>query len=257
MKKLLLLALIFTLTNTSFAFTLNPNTGRGFDDSNLKIRIAGTDCSGAGFSTSKFRKMTQAAVKEYWNSVASSSLDISVGSVDSSLDIDGMDHSTALNTVVGNNQIVAGCNDDASDFSNPSILGSALMSCSGDTCKAVLILNANNSVLNSMSTREIEAVIAHEIGHAIGLGHSQYRHNLMYYSVGGKNQKWLGLDDIDGINYLYPHDPELMGLFGNCGTVEQVGSKDPNGFLRSFIFGFLLLLLLRVVYRKLIAIKLN
>ena len=28
-----------------------------------------------------------------------------------------------------------------------------------------------------------------------GLGHSEYKHNLMYYSVGGKTQKWLGIDD--------------------------------------------------------------
>ena len=259
MKAQLIFTTLFTLiiTSSSFGFTLNPNTGKGFKSNNIKIDIADSDCSGAGFSTSKLKSLTKNAVDHYWNNVASSAVNIKVTGIDSSIDIDGMDHTTALNSVVPDNRIVAGCNDDADDFGDPTILGSALMSCSGSRCKAVLILNANNSRLNDFSSKELEAVIAHEIGHAIGLGHSESKHNLMYYSVGGKNQKWLGLDDIDGVNYLYPHDAELLGVFGNCGSVQSINEDSPFAFLKSLFLGIFLIFFLSVGYRKFLSIKLH
>jgi hypothetical protein len=93
-----------------------------------------------------------------------------------------------------------------------------------------------------MSDSEIKAVIAHEIGHAFGLGHSEYKHNLMYYSVGGKTQKWLGIDDIDGATYLYPHDAEMAGLLGSCGTIKDISKHKLENSDES-IFKFLLLFL--------------
>src|SRR5690606_17907188 len=81
------------------------------------------------------------------------------------------------------------------------------------------------------------------LGHAVGLGHSEYTHNLMYYSTGSKTQKWLGEDDIDGISWLYPQDKELMGLLGSCGTIAMVNDDDddfPGGsFLFALVFGFM------------------
>ena len=257
MKKFILTFIFLTTHAPAFAFTLNPNTGKGFKSNNIKIIIANTDCSGAGFSTSKLKSLTKNAIDHYWNNVTSSAINLNVTGIDASIDIDGMNHVTALNSVVPNNRIVAGCNDDADGFTDPTILGSALMSCSGSNCKAVLILNANNSRLNDFSTSELEAVIAHEIGHAFGLGHSEIKHNLMYYSVGGKNQEWLGLDDIDGVNYLYPHDAETLGFFGNCGTIQSVNTNSPFSFLKSLFLGMFLIFFLSVIYRKLFPIKVN
>lgn len=257
MKLLTLITIQVFFTISSYGFTLNPNTGRGFKSNDITIKIANSDCSGAGFSTSKLKSMTENAVSHYWNDVPSSAVNLKVSGIDSNIDIDGMDHVMAINSVVPNNQVVAGCNDDADDFDNPLVLGSALMTCDGSDCKAVLILNANNSRLQDFSSSEIEAVIAHEIGHAIGLGHSESQHNLMYFSVGGKNQKWLGLDDIDGINYLYPHDSELLGIFGNCGTIQSVNDQSPFSFAKSLFFGIFLMLFLSIAYRKLFPIKMN
>jgi hypothetical protein len=53
-------------------------------------------------------------------------------------------------------------------------------------------------------------IIAHEVGHILGLGHSQDPAALMYYNAGGKAALTLGQDDIDGISYLYPRN-ELGG----------------------------------------------
>lgn len=238
--KIQFIIFILIFSSSVSAFTLNPNTGKGFNSNSINIRVANTSCAGAGFSTSQFSAMVNSAVKTFWNAVPTSALKLKVSGIDASIDIDGMSHTTGLNSTP-NNQILAGCNDDATDFTDPSILGSAVMKCTGSTCKAILILNANNSKLNDMSSSEVEAVIAHEIGHAIGLGHTELKHNLMYYNIGGKNQKWLGQDDINGITYLYPHDPELAGLLGSCGTISLDG---PNKKTR---FGFLLSLLLGAI----------
>ncbi len=238
MKKLIILTLF--ISNYSWAFTLNPTTGRGFEKSNINIHVANSDCSGAGFSTSTLKSMVSEAIEDYWNQVPTSSLFLKSKGINTSIDINGDDFNAAL-LKVPSNTIVAGCNDDVPDFSSPSILGAAVMDCNGDTCKALLILNANNSSLNSMSRSERIAVIAHELGHAIGLGHSEYTHNLMYYSASGKKQKWLGEDDIDGVSYLYPHDPELAGLLGSCGTIKDIGNpNDKNSFWFQFLLGLML-----------------
>lgn len=239
--KTLFLTLLFPLT--ALSFTINPDTGRGFENNNINIYIANTDCSGAGFSTSSLASMLKEAIDDYWNAVPTSSIFLKSKGITSTIDIDGDDFDNALFLKVPENSIVAGCNDDVPEFSNAGILGAAVQTCAGSTCKAALILNANNSSLNNMSRSERVAVIAHEIGHAFGLGHSEYTHNLMYYSASGKNQKWLGEDDIDGVSYLYPHDPELAGLLGSCGTIST-NKDDPPNFPGQFILGFALILLI-------------
>ena len=237
-----MMIMMLVIPSISTAFTLNPNTGKGFKSNKIKIHIANTDCSGAGFSTSKYRALIKSAVDNYWNNVATSALSLEVKSI-GSIDVTGDDFTEAINKAP-TNAILAGCNDSASGFSNggePSTtLGAAVMTCSGDDCKAVLLLNASSdSLLSTLSESDVEATIAHEIGHAFGLGHSEYQHNLMYYSIGNKHQKWLGQDDIDGVTYLYPHDPELMGLLGSCGTINT-DINDSNkslSFYKNFFIG--------------------
>ncbi|MBT4790206.1 MAG: matrixin family metalloprotease [Halobacteriovoraceae bacterium] len=249
MKKTILLFYLLICSQAQ-AWTLEPNTARGFESNEIDIYIANTDCSGAGFSTNQYESLIKSAVKRFWNNVPTSSLYLSVKGIRSDIDISGDTHSSAL-AKVPNNSILAGCNDSATDFSSAGILGSAVMNCSGDTCKAVLILNAHaNSGLPSLSSGDQEAVIAHEIGHAFGLGHSEYKYNLMYYSISGKFQKWLGMDDIDGVSYLYPHESELdlLGLsaIGNCGSISLDGDQSNGGnkSLFSFLIGVLSVLLL-------------
>lgn len=232
---------IFFFCKNSLGFTLSESRGRYFNNNEIDVHIAPTDCSGAGFTTSELASMVENAVEDYWNAVPTSALFLDVKGIDTSMDIDGLTHENAINTIVPTNSIVAGCNDDVTEFNNPAILGSAVLSCSDSTCKAVLILNAKNSNLNNKSSSEIEAVIAHELGHAFGLGHTEIQHNLMYYSTAGKTQNWLGQDDIDGVTYLYPHKPELLGLLGSCAMIDL--DKEMNHLylwqliLSLFIFG--------------------
>lgn len=251
MQTIFVSLLTLLLPSVAMGFTLNPNTGKGFKSNNIKIYIANTDCSGAGFSTTKFRSLIKDAVSNYWNQVPTSALSLEVKSI-GSIDVTGDDFSDAI-AKVPNNAILAGCNESATGFSNggePSTtLGAAVMSCSGDDCRAVLLLNASSdSLLPSLSDSDVEATIAHEIGHAFGLGHSEYQHNLMYYSIGGKHQKWLGQDDVDGVTYLYPHDPELIGLLGSCGTISTNSTKNDRPFYYDFLLGVFAILAIRFLF---------
>lgn len=253
MKNLIIATLLLTQFNC-FAFTLNPNTGKGFKDTEVNIYIADTDCSGAGFTTAQYRTLIKEAVNKFWNAVPTSSLRLDVKEIRSDIDIDGDDHEAAIQKAPMNS-ILAGCNDSAEDFDDASILGSALMTCSGNNCQAVLILNAHpNSSLPDKSSSTIEAIIAHELGHAFGLGHSEFKHNLMYYSISGKFQEWLGQDDIDGVTYLYPHDPELeilgISAMGSCATLSFDGEEDSSHFLKSFFSGLFFFLVLYRVRRR-------
>jgi hypothetical protein len=233
MKKIILLITFFSFN--AYSFTLYDK-GHVFNKSKININIAATSCSGAGFTTAQLSSMVTEAIEDYWNAVPTSSLVLKNNGV-GSIDIDGDSFSSAM-TKASMGTILAGCNDDISDFSSPGILGAAVMDCSGSDCKAVLIMNANNSYLNNMSRAQRVATIAHEIGHAFGLGHSEFTHNLMYYSASGKKQQWLGEDDIDGVSYLYPHDAQIGGLLGSCATIST--NKDDKNFSLSLLIGLLL-----------------
>lgn len=243
------------ITNLSFSFTLNPNTGRGFSDNEINVYIASNDCSNANFSANEYKNLIEDAIKTYWNDIPSSNLKLNIKGVDTSIDLSSDTHTTAL-TKVPENSILAGCNDLAANgFDDGSILGSAVMNCSGSSCRSILLLNDHaNTYLAQYSNADKEAVIAHEIGHAIGLGHSEYNFNLMYYSISGKYQKYLGLDDIHGVSYLYPKESkaDLLGisLLGGCGIMSVDNqNKSLKPFIFSFILGVFLALLLIIGFK--------
>jgi len=250
---------LFLNTNAYAVFTLNPDTGRGFKKNNINIIVSNTDCTNAGFSTSKYKDLIEDAVTDYWNSVSTSAINLNVKSINSNYDISGLTFDNALD-IVPANTILAGCNASGStDFdgsANPSgkssILGAAVMSCSGSNCKSVLILNAHpTSSVADLNRKNLIATIAHELGHAIGLGHSSSKLNLMYYSIGGKTQTWLGNDDIKGVTYLYPHEEELSCLLGSFGTIDTNRNKPNNTGLVNLGLGFILMLTLGLLIQML------
>ncbi len=97
---------------------------------------------------------------------------------------------------------------------------------------AVLVLNSESGKsarISNLDGTVLRVVIAHEIGHVLGLGHTQDSANLMYFDASERAKLSLSQDDMDGIAYLYPRT-ELVGngLYG-CGTVRRSGGPGGRG----------------------------
>ena len=126
-----------------------------------------------------------------------------------------------------------------------------------------MYINENGNSPWKTATRDVKvAVLAHEIGHTIGIGHSEKTYALMYFSTNNSDiQNYLSEDDADAATFLYPDDPVLLGLGGNCGAVasttgplrpgQQAASykKGPLYYL-SPLFGLFLGALLILCMRK-------
>lgn len=235
------------LMNSSFAWTLAGKNVQGFPKSEIQINIASTSCSNAGFSTTELKEYVKEAVDKFWNQVPTSAIKLTVGSV-TTTDIDGDTSSSAVAAKATLNTVLIGCNDDVASFSNGFTGGVGTISCnSNGDCRGGVIINAHSSTtVDTYSHDEILSLVAHELGHSIGLGHSSVEEALMYYSLGGKSQEFLHQDDMNGITWLYPNSKELGGLMGSCGTID---TKNDSG--QRILLSFLVLLsLITMSYMK-------
>jgi hypothetical protein len=105
-----------------------------------------------------------------------------------------------------------------------------------------------NSKGNSITTtsissdveRDLQAIVTHEAGHFLGLGHSQDTKATMYarYSPGDLNYRSLTKDDQAGICAIYPPDRDLSqctapspahGFSLYCGGGEDDGTASVTG----------------------------
>lgn len=239
--KVFLLLFFFCFIQPLSAFTLSNSGRHKLPDPNVTIIVATNTCTVAGFSSAQeLVAMVEESVKEYWNRIPTCALEFEVGGV-ASIDTTSDTLTEAMaKTPVG--QILVGCSDNAAVFSSSSTLGVGnINTASGD--RGALLLNNRDTSFANLSSEEKLAVIAHELGHAFGLGHSGDAAALMYYSIGGKIQDKLSIDDYDACTYLYPHDAP-----GNCSAVPILsGPKDDNSggggrhFLLTFLLGLLLM----------------
>ncbi len=191
-----------------------------------------------------------------WNSVPESALKVEIGDdstqtaenimAETATEVPLIACSTTFETTVG-----SGVDAD-------SIPGVGLIY--GSTFRPItgggLILNvqpggaANMNVLNATTAA---VVVAHEIGHVLGIGHSADTAALMYYDASAKGTLNLAQDDIDAVTFLYPRN-ELsnIDLIGGCGLIAQAiarGGQGPWGGNSLFLFTSFYLLF--VALRKL------
>jgi len=249
LKTKFLLLLLFLNVQIK-AFKLNNNVNLAFKKESISVNLAQGFCTNIGISDDEFLTIIEDAVSDYWNKVPTAKLKLTRGSkVSVSTNFQtGLICNSGTNCdpnplLEVDNDILISCNNNLTNFPSSSILGVTVPNhSSGSTLLGSLIIinDRADTQFDTKSRDEKVAIIAHEIGHALGLGHSPVRDSLMYYST-IPTRRSLGRDDIDGITYLYPKQQPIT-----CGTVITENSTPQwPSFLLGFLFIYLVYLKLR------------
>lgn len=230
-----------------FAFTLNSSTNpnfKGWSNPKIEFAINRTGCP------ANIDSVIEEAF-DIWRNVASSKVELKlVGETTST----GLASPTTIYCEVNFGVTIGGTPAD-----NDSTPGVAQVGPAGanyaDQGLLILNISSGQASINTLDPEVVKIVLAHEIGHILGLGHSHDTSALMYFDASAKGTLSLAQDDIDGVSYLYPRN-EVGGddLFGGCGTVHN--SKPPTPLVTSVLFAlmslpFLLALILKA--RRIVA----
>ncbi len=87
-----------------------------------------------------------------------------------------------------------------------------------------VVLNAetgSRANVGELRSDKLALVLAHELGHALGLGHSGDPSALMYFSLDSRSGLELSQDDQEGVRFLYARNELLGGPFGCASAAPQ------------------------------------
>ncbi|HLE12455.1 MAG: hypothetical protein A2504_07810 [Bdellovibrionales bacterium RIFOXYD12_FULL_39_22] len=254
--KLTFIFLMLFFSINLYAFTLNNSFEAKFEEDEVVVNVADNTCENIGYTNQDILDMLDDALNDYWNSVPTSSLRLKKGNLvrvddafhDESLCLDNpitaSCQSINPNLKVSKNILIA-CNGNTTFFTNPGILGTTIISSYSVSKNRIygalfLVNDIVGSAVKNQERADMVAYLAHEIGHAIGLGHSPVKDSLMYYST-VERRKSLGYDDIDGVTYLYPIEQPFA-----CGSLSfnsQEKNKNGNSEILSLALGVLAILI--------------
>jgi Matrixin len=207
--KFKIFTLLLILAFRAHSFTLsNSSNVKGWANGKVTFNINTANCPSGVDVVGIIKEAI-----EVWNQVPTSSLKVKYGG-------------TTTQTTDGN-PIVAYCETNfqgVTGADQDSTPGVARGNGTDRLSTGLLILNASagQSNIANISRLALLVVITHEIGHALGLGHSQSANAVMYYTYSYKTELNLSQDDIDGITYLYPSDEFDDNKFAGCGTVKNM-----------------------------------
>lgn len=261
--KLILIA--FFISSFSHAWTLNNNFGASFKNDKVKVYVDETTvCPTNGLTVDELESLVKPAVDDFWNRVPTSALELKASGFSAATqsinngrlcsptdDACIADGTTNGNLIPAVNDIIIACNDNNSNFGGGNVLAVTIPNkFSGKSIAgAVILINDVSNTFGNLSRSDQISVIAHEIGHAIGLGHSKDDEALMYYRTVDQRSR-LGQDDVDGVSFLYPVHGDAYGLCGTVTTTNPPGN--PPLFQMGIAFGLMILIyeLLRRAKRR-------
>lgn len=189
-------------------------------------------CAGH-FDEAQLRDLIVKATDGYWNRVPHAHLKLVLGNPNST--------AYSLETMP-NEIIIMACNP-----SEPSsvILATGAPFLSGSRILgAWIVLNTGPSTpLTSSDPVTLARVVAHELGHVIGIGHSDKPYALMYFSLVLENG--MSDDDANGMAYLYPANP--WNAATGCAAAAQAADREspataPDPVLVTLLFTCLFVL---------------
>jgi hypothetical protein len=218
---------------SAFSFTLNtPNSSaRGWDRQEVELLLNTTNCP-AGVED-----LIESAM-DVWNGIESSNLRVKFG---------GYTTATVEEVAAGNSTEVPAifCLQNMNQFeasldpnSIPGYATGARLDGDGYINYGYIVLNAQPGARANISTFNsdiVKVVVAHEIGHLLGLGHSEDTKALMYYDASAKGKLGLAKDDVDGMTYLYPRNELGKDKIFGCSTIGQSGRNLQNSLVLTFI----------------------
>jgi len=229
MSKLFLFITLLLFSINCLSFTLNSSTGDHFTDPNVTVDISNNSCTNAGMTSDELLTMAMQAAELYWNSIPTCKLNLKKGSI-VNVDISTQTGVAADFNVVTDNHILVGCNADTTKlFKGGSDKTTLALGALYNNKGIVYINNTPNTPIPSTSEAQKVATVAHEMGHAFGLGHSQKEYALMYYQL-GLIQERLSYDDMDGCHYLYNRSGAV-----NCASVDIDSKGSGPGSRNNFI----------------------
>lgn len=242
MKKIFLFLIFISLKVN--AFTFNNNIEASFENPRVVVNVNDASCNNNGLDPESIYNMAYDAVTDYWNRVPNTSLNLVMGTITEDATPSYYDLKIDDPQAKVDKYILISCNENTDNFDSPNIIGLTLPNnISGGHIRGSLFLlndtgNSSTNVINKLSRNEITAVIAHEIGHAIGLGHSPTDAALMYFSL-IPNRRSVGVDDMEGVAYLYPKE-QPFGII-SCATIDTDGGPPGPNFFLPFILGFIII----------------
>lgn len=236
----LLIIVLFTFSIGAHAFTLNNNFGGSFKSNKVSVYVAAdTVCSNAGVTADELVELIEPAVNEFWNRVPTSALRLNAAGftppVGANINNDRLCAPTDEPCITGASaplippvkDILIACNANDENFGGPTGTNVLAVTVPNNFAGrkitgAVILINDFSPIFSTLSRSDKISVLAHEIGHAIGLGHAENRNieALMYYKTVNLRSS-LAQDDIDGVSYLYPIKTDGCGLFGGIITNKK------------------------------------
>ncbi|MCB9091247.1 MAG: matrixin family metalloprotease [Halobacteriovoraceae bacterium] len=202
MKFLGLVVVGMFLSVKSFAFILMDPDYRIGSPENVVVNLASGGCQAAGISNQELLNIISDALNNYWNTVPESRLMMKPGS----------ESSVPVTQLPPDGQVIIGC---ASLGASTGGVTNVSYTASGS---ARIRINSDFYGAN-YNYESLLGVIVHELGHAVGLHHSDDGASVMTYRASSwmPGPSSLSQDDMDGVAFLYPNEKELGGLLGGCG----------------------------------------